>query len=201
MIQRGLKIHPVKFVDEVFAIALKHKPSKNKSTKKSTTVSNKKVYSDVARGFDEYLVQTSEIEIGYSKPKWTFHCNVFYNNLKNLIRVTQNNNLEEIGPDGQKADIYQNIGVSQIVGLSLRGKWSPNDAIFLSGNYQILADSIFRRLDNVASNKLNFVINYLAFKKLNVNIRGNWVGKIKAPEGEDAGRHARVRDGTRRGAG
>ncbi len=26
------------------------------------TVSNKKVYSDVARGFDEYLVQTSEIE-------------------------------------------------------------------------------------------------------------------------------------------
>lgn len=140
---------------------------------------------DEWRGVDTLqpeIIQTSEIEIGYSKPKWTFHCNVFYNNLKNLIRVTQNNNLQEIGPDGQKADIYQNIGVSQIVGLSLRGKWSPNDAIFLSGNYQILADSIFGRLDNVASNKLNFVLNYIAFKKLNVNIRGNWVGKIKAPE-------------------
>ncbi len=44
-VKKGLKIHPVKFVDEVFAIALKHKPSKNKSTKKSTTVSNKKVKS------------------------------------------------------------------------------------------------------------------------------------------------------------
>ena len=29
-----------------------------------------------------------------------------------------------------------------MMGLSFRGKWSPNDAIFLSGNYLILADSI-----------------------------------------------------------
>ena len=41
-VKKGLKIHPVKFVDEVFAIALKHKPSKTKSLKKPSTVSSKK---------------------------------------------------------------------------------------------------------------------------------------------------------------
>ncbi|MAS51718.1 MAG: hypothetical protein CMD20_00800 [Flavobacteriales bacterium] len=140
---------------------------------------------DEWRGIDTLkpeIIQTSEIEMGYSKTKWTLNFNMFYNNLKNLIRVTQNSNSEDVGPDGQKADIYQNIGASQIMGLSIRGKWFPNDAIFVSGNYQILTDSIFGRLDNVASQKFNFVVNYLAFKKLNVNIRGNWVGKIKAPE-------------------
>tara|TARA_Y100000589_G_scaffold183837_1_gene174155 strand:+ start:126 stop:2435 length:2310 start_codon:yes stop_codon:yes gene_type:complete len=140
---------------------------------------------DEWRGVDTLkpeIIQTCEIEMGYSRPKWTLNFNVFYNNLKNLIRVTQNSNAEQVGIDGQKADIYQNVGASQIMGLSLRGKWSPNKALFISGNYQILADSIFGRLDNVSSNKLNFVLNYLAFKKLNINIRGNWVGKIKAPE-------------------
>tara|TARA_B100001564_G_scaffold317348_1_gene293291 strand:+ start:660 stop:3074 length:2415 start_codon:yes stop_codon:yes gene_type:complete len=41
-VKKGLKIHPVKFVDEVFAIALKHKPTKSKSSKKSSSVANKK---------------------------------------------------------------------------------------------------------------------------------------------------------------
>ena len=41
-VKKGLKIHPVKFVDEVFAIALKTKPSKGKSVKKTSSVSNKK---------------------------------------------------------------------------------------------------------------------------------------------------------------
>tara|TARA_B100001778_G_scaffold58072_1_gene44869 strand:- start:909 stop:3323 length:2415 start_codon:yes stop_codon:yes gene_type:complete len=41
-VKKGLKIHPVKYVDEVFAIALKSKPTKNKSSKKSSSVSSKK---------------------------------------------------------------------------------------------------------------------------------------------------------------
>ena len=41
-VKKGLKIHPVKFVDEVFAIALKNKPAKSKSVKKTASVSNKK---------------------------------------------------------------------------------------------------------------------------------------------------------------
>ncbi len=41
-VKKGLKIHPVKVVDEVFAIALKTKPIKLKNTKKTSSVSEKK---------------------------------------------------------------------------------------------------------------------------------------------------------------
>ncbi|MBT5406372.1 MAG: endopeptidase La, partial [Gammaproteobacteria bacterium] len=41
-VKKSLKIHPVKFVDEVFAIALKVKPVKSKITKKTSSVSSKK---------------------------------------------------------------------------------------------------------------------------------------------------------------
>ena len=41
-VKKGLKIHPVRFVDEVFAIALKNKPTKLKTIKKSSAVSSKK---------------------------------------------------------------------------------------------------------------------------------------------------------------
>ena len=41
-VKKGLKIHPVKFVDEVFAIALKNKPTKLKTIKKTSAVSGKK---------------------------------------------------------------------------------------------------------------------------------------------------------------
>lgn len=127
-------------------------------------------------------IQTSEVEMGYLRPKWTLNFNVFYNNLKNLIIVTQNSDLSQVGPDGQKADVYQNIGKSQTMGLALRARWAPIKELFISGNYQALSDSIFRRLDNIASHKLNFVVNYLAMNAFNINIRCNWVGKIKAPK-------------------
>ncbi|CAI8378897.1 MAG: Lon protease [Gammaproteobacteria bacterium] len=41
-VKKGLKIHPVKLVDEVFAIALKTKPTKLKNTKKSSSIAEKK---------------------------------------------------------------------------------------------------------------------------------------------------------------
>ena len=41
-VKKGLKIHPVKFVDEVFTIALKNKPAKSKPVKKTASESNKK---------------------------------------------------------------------------------------------------------------------------------------------------------------
>ena len=41
-VKKALKITPVKFVDEVFAVALKSKPSKNKLSSKKSSVQNKK---------------------------------------------------------------------------------------------------------------------------------------------------------------
>jgi len=44
-VKKGLKIHPVKFVDEVFAIALKSKVAKNKNISKKAGLENKKTKS------------------------------------------------------------------------------------------------------------------------------------------------------------
>ena len=44
-VKKGLKIHPVKFVDEVFAIALKNKVSKSKNVSKKSALENKKAKS------------------------------------------------------------------------------------------------------------------------------------------------------------
>ena len=41
-VKTGLKLHPVKFVDEVFALALKNKPTKLKTIKQTSVVSSKK---------------------------------------------------------------------------------------------------------------------------------------------------------------
>ncbi|MBH44365.1 MAG: endopeptidase La [Gammaproteobacteria bacterium] len=47
IVLKGLKIHPVQFVDEVFAIGLRSKPIKNKKTSKKTAISDKKTKSDI----------------------------------------------------------------------------------------------------------------------------------------------------------
>ena len=44
-VKKGLKIHPVKFVDEVFAIALKNKVTKSKNVSKKSGLENKKAKS------------------------------------------------------------------------------------------------------------------------------------------------------------
>ena len=44
-VKKGLKIHPVKFVDEVFAIALKNKVTKSKNVSKKSALENKKAKS------------------------------------------------------------------------------------------------------------------------------------------------------------
>ena len=49
-VKKGLKIHPVKFVDEVFAIALKSKLPRNKNLAKKASLENKKPKSSSSKG-------------------------------------------------------------------------------------------------------------------------------------------------------
>ena len=44
-VKKGLKIHPVKFVDEVFTLALKYKPKKSKNVTKKSPARQKKTKS------------------------------------------------------------------------------------------------------------------------------------------------------------
>lgn len=129
------------------------------------------------------VVRTGELEVGYKSKKASITSNIFYNHLSNSIKVSNNpdTNAVPIGPDGQHASYYQNQGEMDIVGISLRGKLALQKSFILSANYQYLEDLNSGALDNISKHKVNFVVNYLAFKKLNINLRGNWISKIKAP--------------------
>lgn len=130
------------------------------------------------------VVQTTELELGYVIPKWaSIKANIFYNNLTNLIVVAANPNPDEvpIGESGQKATYYQNIGSTNVSGASLRADVFFNKNFSMYANYQYLRGRDGEELDNVAAHKANFGLNYLVWRKLNINLRGNYVGRTKAP--------------------
>lgn len=129
------------------------------------------------------VIKTCEVEFGYTKNKGRIVTNGFYNNLRNTIQVAPNPDsiAVPIREDGQMASYYQNKGNLEVIGFSIKGELLLGEQLFISGNYQYLNNLSFSGLDNVAKNKLNFVVNYLAFNKVNFNLRGNAVGKIKAP--------------------
>ena len=129
------------------------------------------------------VIQTSELEFSYTKTNLNLTLNMFANNLYNSILVQENLDTisNPIGKEGQKAELYQNNGESAIIGYSLRGAWAPFKEFYFSGNYHYLVNNNLKSVDNVAMHKLNFSMNYFLLSKLNINVRGNCVGKIKAP--------------------
>jgi len=129
-------------------------------------------------------IKTFETEFGYVNDKMTITSNVFYSELSNIIEIGENLDTVAIpiGIAGQHIDYYQNISEKKIYGISVNGNAYLNKYIFVFGNYQFLGDAAYNEgIDNVAEHKLNFGFNALLFKKLNINLRGNWVGKTKAP--------------------
>lgn len=129
------------------------------------------------------IVRTAEIEAGYKARKFNVTGNLFYNNLTNSIKIADNmdTTATPIGPDGQYATFYQNQGEMDIIGFSLRGHFALSEHFILSGNYQFLEDLNSGALDNVSKHKANIAINWFIKEKVNINLRGNWVSKIKAP--------------------
>lgn len=129
------------------------------------------------------VIQTSELEFSYTRSKLNLTLNMFANNLSNSILVSENTDtvLTPIGDEGQKVEFFQNSGVGTILGYSFRVNWAPLKNLYFSGNYHVLVNEKLKAVDNVALHKLNFLANYQLLNKLNINIRGNWVGRIKAP--------------------
>jgi outer membrane receptor protein involved in Fe transport len=103
-----------------------------------------------------------------------------------------------------RSSIFQNYKPTHIYGFTFEGDIAITNEIKLFGNYTITRDrdvktylnvqanglgsvtSISpvydgREIDNIAERKGNLGINLLFFKKLNVNLRMNWVGRRKAP--------------------
>lgn len=103
-----------------------------------------------------------------------------------------------------KSTIFQNFKPTHIFGYTFEGEISVTNEIKVFGNYTITRDrnmkTLFdiqangagnitsispiydgKEIDNIAAKKGNIGINILFFKKLNVNLRLNYVGKRKAP--------------------
>lgn len=103
-----------------------------------------------------------------------------------------------------RSSIFQNFKPTHIYGYTFEGDVAITNDIKLFGNYTITRDRDVKtnytfqsdslgsitsispiydgkEIDNIAERKGNIGINILFFKKLNVNMRMNWVGRRKAP--------------------
>lgn len=130
-------------------------------------------------------VQTSELEISYKKDQYFYGTlNLFHNNLENLIMVNPNPDSTKypIGNNGEKTNIYQNIGNKQIIGASVCLNFQILDKLYGFANYNFVADNSFQFIDNTSMHKANIGITYLAADILYLDLRTNIIGKTKAPE-------------------
>ncbi len=130
-------------------------------------------------------IKTSGIELNYkTKDLLSASLNFYYSNLDNIIHVTDNPDTIKtpIGPNGEHATYYQNIGESGIYGVSLSANIKANDNIMLSANYMYTLNELGNEIPHIAKHKINAIVNMLVLKKLNINLRANYISKIKAPE-------------------
>lgn len=109
--------------------------------------------------------------------------NLFYSDLGNLIVEAPNPNpvTVPIGPNGEHATYFQNIGRSSIRGLMLSGHLRPIDDLSLSANYTMTLGDNNDEIDNIARHKANLIVSFIAFNRINMNVRANIRGKVKAP--------------------
>lgn len=172
-------------------LALVHSPQKGLGVKllygqafKSPTVFE---YFDEWRGnadLEPEKIATGEAEISYRfAQKAILQAGIFYSRLTDLIVVAPNPdpNRIPIGPLGQYLDYFQNIGTTEIGGLTLNGEFQLNHNLYAYTNYAYTRGKDGSEIDNISQHKINLGINYLLANHLNINLRGNWRGKIKAP--------------------
>ena len=129
-------------------------------------------------------ISSNELELSYKiKNKGFIKVNMFHYRLSNLISLVPNTDTiaMPIGPSGEHANYYKNEGNQSVMGIGLSSTFVITPELKTSINYQYLTSPHMDKLDNVAAHKVNFNINYLLLDLVNINLRGNWVGKTKAP--------------------
>ena len=108
----------------------------------------------------------------------------FHSNADNLILVAPNRNPDQvpIGPEGQRADYYQNRGDVQWMGMTVLVDAVAADILRASANYSMTVGSALQPLDNVSTHKVNAALNLDVLDRADVNLRMNWASRVKAPE-------------------
>ena len=128
-------------------------------------------------------IATGEIELSYRFSSAALvKAGHFYSRLADLIVVAPNPDPIKmpIGPNSEHLDYYQNIGSTCISGLSLQGDFQIGEHLYSYANYSCTWGEDGAEIDNISRHKANFGLNY-ALDRANINLRANWVGRVKAP--------------------
>ena len=133
---------------------------------------------------DPEKIGTAEMEVNYRPSDGLLlKAGFFHSELTDIIVVASNPDTLRVpvGPNSEYLDYYQNIGSASVNGLTLSADFQLLQDLQGYANYSFTVDEDGDELDNIARHKANWGINYLFSERLNVNLRSNWRGRVKAP--------------------
>ncbi len=129
-------------------------------------------------------ISTGEIELNYKVGRVALlKASLYRSNLMNIMLVAPNPDpiRVPIGPNSEYLNYYQNIGSTHIGGFTMSADYQLGRSLRYYGNYAFTTGENNEPLDNTARHKLNFGVDYYWAKKVNIDLRANWRGRIKAP--------------------
>ena len=140
---------------------------------------------DEWRGYRELKpekITTYEVENSFRVSRYlNIRLNTFYSIISDIITVVED-------PSRTGGERYDNVGKSWVYGYSVTGDIQIHKGIYIYFNYILTEgkkeeEKNWREIEHVAKHKVNFGINWLTLKNhLNINMRCNYVGRIKAPD-------------------
>ena len=133
---------------------------------------------------DPERIATAEIELNYRLARSALlKAGYFYSKLTDIIVVASNPDTTRvpIGPNSEYLDYYQNVGSTSIRGLTLSADLEWNQRLRGYASFSRTVGEDGDPLDNTARHKANFGIDYLLARKLSLDLRANWRGRVKAP--------------------
>jgi len=128
-------------------------------------------------------ISTAEVEVSYQAADRAYaRAGLFHSRMTDLIAVAPNPDPARtpIGPQGQYATYYQNVGSTQVTGLALDANVQLAEGVFGYANYSFTRGED-GELANISQHKANAGLNARAHRHVNVNVRCNWRGRMRAP--------------------
>lgn len=86
-----------------------------------------------------------------------------------------------VGPEGQHAEYYQNLGSTAAFGVSGDVRGTPVEGLTVYGNYALTLGEDFGPLDGTATHKVNLGATWNAFDIASLHVGGNIYSRVKAP--------------------
>ena len=112
----------------------------------------------------------------------TADVDLFYSDIKNVVAVVvkgtaQNQNVGEYTIKGIQTNLYYK---------SLNKKWQASLNYTYTYPVFIDSDAINQKVADIASHKVNAILNFLLLKKININLRANYISSKESGPGTSA---------------